>query len=650
MTKQSHMDFKGDKAHPVLQKDEHNYREMVNNSNCIIIKWDCDGRLLFYNDYSEKIFGYSADEILGRNIIGTIVPETESSGRNLIEMIRNITLNPEVYLNNENENICKNGQRVWISWNNRALNDIDGKRLGILSIGQDITARIKVEQELRKSEERFRSFVENANDVVFALTPTGIFSYVSPRWKDAFGYDISETIGHPFVPFVHPDDVQGCFEFLQKVIITGEKQSGVEYRVRCKDGRFLWYKANGSLIQDSENNTVTFLGIGRDITERKFAEEALCQSEAKFSAAFQASPDAISLTRLKDGICLDVNEGFTTLTGYVPDEVIGKSTVDLKLWDNPLERKQLVKNIELHGMINDMTVKIRRKDGVLRTGQVYGRVIEIGGMPSLFSIVRDITEHEYLQQELIKAQKLESISILAGGIAHNFNNVLTGVIGYISYAKKHLKEPDKVLPILESAEKSTYRAADLARQLLTFSQGSTPVRRPVIVDTLVQESVSLFLSGTNVKGNIDCSSHQTIHVDSQLINQAFNNIVINALQAMPDGGTLTVQSETVTLQAGNKYALQPATYVQIIFTDTGCGIKKDDLPKLFDPYFTTKEYGTGLGLSTTHSIINKHGGYIDVLSEIDKGTTVTIILPTTTEVQPGHECMDRPVKIDPENI
>jgi signal transduction histidine kinase len=249
----------------------------------------------------------------------------------------------------------------------------------------------------------------------------------------------------------------------------------------------------------------------------------------------------------------------------------------------------------------------------------------------MLGITRDITEHEYLQAELIKAQKLESISILAGGIAHNFNNVLTGVIGYISYAKKHLGDANKVLQILDAAEKSSYRAADLARQLLTFSQGDTPIRKPVSVDTLVEESVSLFLSGSNVKGSITCTSHQTIHADSQQISQAFNNIVLNALHAMPGGGTLSVHVDSVILDEDNRYSLRSGAYVKIVFEDSGGGIKKDDLIKVYDPYFTTKDSGTGLGLSTTHSIISKHGGHIDITSEIGKGTIVTILLPSTAK-------------------
>jgi len=481
------------RAYEAQRTSESKYRELVENANVIILKWDGDGRVTYFNEFAERFFGFSSSEIIGRNLIGTIVPETESGGRDLIRMVQGICSNPAAFVNSENENIRKNGERVWISWNNHPLTNPEGKNVGILSVGQDITARKTIEGKLQKSEQRFRSFVENVNDVLFALTPTGIFSYVSPRWKESFGYELSETVGRPFGPFVHPDDVPGCFAFLQKVFETGEKQSGVEYRVLCKNGTYLWYKANASLIKDPVTGAPILLGIGRDITERKQAEETLRLSEEKFSAAFRASPDAVTLSRLSDGVYLDVNEGFTGITGYTPEEILGRTSSEVNLWIDPVQRVHLLQELKEHRVAKDVEARFRHKDGSVLVGQISARIIEIKAEPYVLSITRDITEREHIQREILKAQKLESISVLAGGIAHNFNNVLTGVIGYISYAKKNLNDTEKVAHILVSAEKSAYRAADLARQLLTFSQGNTPVRRPVRVDTLVQESVSLFL-------------------------------------------------------------------------------------------------------------------------------------------------------------
>lgn len=506
---------------------------------------------------------------------------------------------------------------------------------------QDITERIKTEKKLMKSEQRFRSFVEHVNDVLFALTPLGVFSYVSPQWKLAFGYEISETVGQPFVPFVHPDDVAPCFEFLQKVVSTGQKQSGVEYRVLCKDGCYLWYTANASLITDPVDGTLMLVAIGRDITERKLTEEALRLSEEKFSAAFRSSPDAITITRLSDSVFLEVNEGFAAMTGYVATEVVGRSPRELNLLTDPALEELFLRDLEDSGTVNNAVAHFRRKDGSEFSGQISARIVKIYNEPHVLSVTRDITDRELMQKELLKAQKLESISILAGGIAHNFNNVLTGVIGYISYAKKHLGDPDKVLPLLESAEKSSYRAAALARQLLMFSRGGAPVRKPALVDELVREAVSLFLTGTNVSGQFDCEPLLSIHADAQQISQAFNNIVLNAVHAMPEGGALTVRVNGVRLPAGNRHSLPAGDYVGIVFTDSGCGIRKEDLHKIYDPYFTTKDSGTGLGLSTAFSIINRHGGRIEITSDSGKSTTVTVLLPSSTENPAGDAAKEK---------
>ena len=615
------------------RESEEKYRELVENAGSIILKWDNNGTIIYFNEFAEKFFGYAQDDIIGRHLVGTIVPERDSSGHDLAEMIRNICMTPEAFINNENENIRKNGERVWISWNNHALISPDGSKTGILSVGQDITERKRIETELQKSEQRFRAYVENANDVVFALSADGLFTYVSPKWKEAFGYDREETIGKPFPPFVHPDDVKGCFDFLHMVMTTGKSRSGVEYRVLCKDGTYLWYTANGALIKDPATDTISFIGIGRDITERKQHEKTLLQSEEKFASVFHASPDAIVLSHLDDSQILDVNDGFTRMTGYTAEQVIGKSAREINLWRDYSDREKLESVVRKHQEIKFFEAHLTTSTGSSLLVQISARIITIDGVSCLLSIIRDITERDYILNELIKAQKLESISTLAGGIAHNFNNVITGVIGYISYAKRHAADAAKVMQILDSAEKSSYRAAGIARQLLTFSQGGTPVRKPVPVDTLVRESVSLFLSGSNIKGAIECDSCQMVAVDSHQISQAFNNIVLNAVHAMPEGGTLSVRVAASTLFEGNRYSLPPGEYVNIIFTDTGCGIRRDDLKKVFDPYFTTRDSGTGLGLSTTHSIIVKHDGHIDIASEVGKGTTITILLPTMTQEQ-----------------
>ena len=507
-----------------LKLSEKNYRELVDKAHTIILKMDRDGRITFFNEYAQSFFGFSEQELLGKSVVGTIVPKTESSGRDLKGMIAQLMATPSDFANSLNENIRKNGERVWISWCNHKLVDDEGKYQGVLSVGQDMTERKIMEEALRANELRFRSFIENVNDVIFVLTSSGTFSYVSPQWQKSFGYEISEVVGKPFAPFVHPDDVPGCVAFLADVLQSGEQKRGVEYRVLHKNGSWLWYTANGSRLID-QDGSVSLVGIGRDITE-----------------------------------------------------------------------------------------------------------------------------HKLVQKELMKTQKLESISFLAAGIAHNFNNVLTGVIGYISFARKHLKDFDKVAPLLEAAEKSSYRAAGLARQLLTFSKGGIPFKTLISPEKLVQESMSLFLSGSRIRGVVDNRTLQTVNVDSEQINQAFNNIVLNSVHAMPHGGTLTVHLEDIRLGKDNIYLLKSGDYVRITFEDCGCGIEEEHLHKVFDPYFTTRSDGTGLGLSTTQSIIAKHGGYIDIVSEVKEGTTVTVMLPSSLNAASDDAIETEPMGPTPDGI
>src|SRR6185369_10222390 len=246
-------------------------------------------------------------------------------------------------------------------------------------------------------------------------------------------------------------------------------------------------------------------------------------------------------------------------------------------------------------------------------------------------ICEDITEHRMMQAELLKNQKLESLGVLAGGIAHDFNNILTGILGNISYARKFMDESQKPYRILLAAENASYRASDLASQLLTFAKGSQPIIKNLSVKHLVEASVPFVLRGSNVLSTIDIpDSIRAVKADEGQINQVLNNILINATQAMPGGGTILIKAENITLDAANMM-LPAGEYIKLSISDSGSGIAEEDQKKIFDPYFTTKKGGNGLGLATAYSIINKHGGHICVHSAVDKGATFEILLPASHE-------------------
>jgi CheY-like chemotaxis protein len=235
-----------------------------------------------------------------------------------------------------------------------------------------------------------------------------------------------------------------------------------------------------------------------------------------------------------------------------------------------------------------------------------------------------------LEEELLKAQKLESLGVLAGGIAHDFNNILTAVMGNISLARMRTVPGDKLDKWLGDAEKATERAKDLTQQLLTFSKGGAPVKRIIAVERAIRDSASFALRGTAVKSLFRCAADLwPVEADEGQMVQVFNNLFINAGQAMSGAGILTIAAANVPVAAQDSLLLTAGNYVKITVADQGTGIPAEHLRRIFDPYFTTKEHGSGLGLAVTYSVIKNHGGHIQVASECGVGTTFTVFLPAS---------------------
>ncbi|MDA8387323.1 MAG: ATP-binding protein, partial [Nitrospiraceae bacterium] len=254
-----------------------------------------------------------------------------------------------------------------------------------------------------------------------------------------------------------------------------------------------------------------------------------------------------------------------------------------------------------------------------KNGRITGKVL----------VFSDITEKRKSEEERLKWQRLESIGVLAGGIAHDFNNILTAIIGNISIAKL-LAAEDKVRERLEKAERASNRARDLTRQLLTFSKGGGPVKKTVSIGELIRENADFAVSGTGVK----CEYFMPggiwhAEIDEGQISQVIQNLIINANQAMPMGGTITVRARNLVVQSAGPLPIKPGRYVQVSVSDTGPGIPEQTLPRIFDPYFTTKQYGSGLGLATAYSIMRRHGGYINAESRPGSGAVFHLYLPAS---------------------
>ena len=295
----------------------------------------------------------------------------------------------------------------------------------------------------------------------------------------------------------------------------------------------------------------------------------------------------------------------------VPRVTIGDLVVDLP------SRTKLIGRLGKDRLVEGCCAPIHSE-----TNTVIGTVL----------VLRDVTEHERLEQELIRATRLESVGVLAGGIAHDFNNILTVVLGNVALASMDMEPNSAAARSLGEAQKATLRARDLTQQLLTFAKGGEPVRAAVQLQTVVREITTFTLHGSKVRPVfIIPDDLWPADVDKGQIGRVVQNLVINAVQAMPEGGTLTVALSNQPTDGLSRLALPPGDYVQIAITDSGVGIKAEYLPRIFDPYFT-KQAGSGLGLAAVYSIISKHRGVIEVESQVETGSTFRIWLPASHDL------------------
>jgi signal transduction histidine kinase/ActR/RegA family two-component response regulator len=279
-----------------------------------------------------------------------------------------------------------------------------------------------------------------------------------------------------------------------------------------------------------------------------------------------------------------------------------------------------------------------RLDGSNVPVDVSSLAFNYQGKNAVLVVAHDISERKKMQDELFKAQKLESLGVLAGGIAHDFNNILTGILGNLSLARVRLAPSNNIDKQIDECEKAAIRASNLAQQLLTFSRGGAPVKRLIDPAALIRETTSFVLRGSNVRSVIELADdYMCVEADEGQLSQVMHNILINALHAMPLGGEVTVRATNEQIGPVNNYQLQPGDYLKIVIEDHGCGISPENLTRIFDPYFTTKPEGSGLGLASVYSIVRRHGGVVEVSSKLGMGSSFTIHLPASSCMRPDGE-------------
>jgi PAS domain S-box-containing protein len=494
-----------------------------------------------------------------------------------------------------------------------------GETVEILGVCEDITERKGAEEDLRKSEERYRGIVQLALDGFWRSALDGRILQVNDAYCRMSGYTETELLAMNIADLDAAESASAVAAHIDKVKKFGSDR--FETRHRRKDGGVIDIEISVQ-FRPAEACTVAFL---RDITARKWMEASLRASEEKFRNLFYNAGVAMFRTRVDGSANLDFNDKFLDIFGCKREEMQGNPTIDF--WADPEARATMVRRLREEGTVTDFECKMLTKEGSVRDCLASVRLYGEAGI--LEGSVIDITDRKRAEEALQNAQKLDALGALAGGIAHDFNNLLGGIFGYIDLAMER-SEHEEVTAYLTKAMTAIERTRGLTRQLLTFAKGGAPVRRAGKLFPFVRETAQFALSGSNVSCTFDVAPDLRLcDFDRNQIGQVIDNVVINAQQAMPLGGTIELSAENVSIGDNEHPPLPGGEFVRISVRDHGIGIQRELLGRIFDPFFTTKAKGHGLGLATSFSIVNRHGGCIDVESEPGKGSVFHIYLPAT---------------------
>lgn len=396
-------------------------------------------------------------------------------------------------------------------------------------------------------------------------------------------------------------------------------------------------------MMDDNGNVTQMIEYCIDVTQQRQLERKVQEEKERLAVTINSIGDGVISTDI-DGRILLINRVAEELTGWSKEEAYLKELHEVFNIVNEETRvkcenlvEKIIKSKKVIGLANGT---------ILISKDKTERIIADSGSPVLdfdrniigiVIVFRDVTIENRIKTELQKIDKLESIGTLAGGIAHDFNNILTSIMGNISLSLV-LSDVDKIHKRLHSAEASCVRARDLTKQLLIFSKGGAPVKKAELISDFIRDSVIFALSGSKVRADFHIPDNLlTASIDEGLINQVINNLIINAVQAMPEGGLINVYAKNLLIKDDSELPLKHGWYIVISIEDHGTGIPKENLKKIFDPFFTTKQKGQGLGLSESYSIINKHNGHIAVESTVEVGTTFHIYLPISSEINPDEK-------------
>jgi PAS domain S-box-containing protein len=622
-----------------IKKEKDFTERIVSTAQAIIMVLDKNGKIVTYNPYMEKLSGYKLKEMKGKDWFTNFLPKCDY---NKIRKVFKESIKDVQMVSNINPILIKKGEERLIEWHTKTLKDKNDNIIGVISIGQDVTDRLKAKKNLKESEGKLRNILANATNAIYVHTSDHVLTYMSPQFKKILGYTPQEAMVR-WTEFAsdNPINEEG-FKKTEKAIKTGKAQGVYELELIHKNGKKIFVEIRENPVVEN-GKTVSIVGSLLNISVRKKAEEKLKESEKFLKNT--------GYTAKVGGWELDIKTQETRWTEEVYN-IYGvpmnkkpplENAIDFYHPEDRPKIKSAVENALKHGKPYDLEVRFINAKGENLWVRTIGKpMIEKGKVLKIGGTFQDITdrklvemEKEQLNNQLIQSQKMESMGVLAGGVAHDFNNILTAIIGDTDLLLGEKDIKNKFSVELESIRNSADRAADLVKQLLIFCRKDFVRMKDININMSIKDSMKMIKRVIGEQINIKLNLSKTncsVWGDSGNINQIMVNMAVNAKDAMPDGGNLNISTKKCALNEEDVVHLdniKPGEYIKVSIEDSGAGINKEIQGKIFEPFFTSKGIGrgTGLGLSVVFGIIKAHNGGINVYSEQSRGTIFNIYLP-----------------------
>jgi len=628
-----------------VQTTEEKYRTIFENATEGLFQTTSEGRLLTANPALSRILGYGSPE----EMVATITDITHQLYVNPEDRAEAARLQEEAgsLVGYEIAAYRKNGEQIWISVNRRSVRNQDGQLIYFEGSVEDITARRQIEEEKNRTRQQYESLVHTIDGIVWELDlQTFTFTFVSKQSERILGYTPEQWLSNPgfWENHLHPDDRSWAFE-ISRDAAAKRLDHEFDYRMIAADGHVVWLR-DIVTVDKTANEHPHLRGVMVDITERKRAEDELKRSEERYRDLVENAQDLIYEHDL-EGNYTASNKAGERITGYPLEEILNLNLAKTVAPDYLEKAKEMLRRKLAGEGVTAYDLVVIAKDGHRVPVEVNTRLVLKDGVPvGVQGIARDITERRRLEaalmaseEQLRQSQKLEAIGQLAGGVAHDFNNLLLVIGGYSSIVLEKLPKDSPHLSSIEEIKKASDRAGGLTRQLLAFSRKQ--ILQPKVLDlNLVVTDLEKMLRRL-IGEDIDLLTVTDpglakVKADPGQIEQVLLNLIVNARDAMPSGGKLTVETSNAVLSPDHaqRHAAIPGSYVMLAVSDTGCGMDASTQHRIFEPFFTTKGpgKGTGLGLATVYGIVKQSGGSLWVYSEVDHGTAVKIYLPRVDEV------------------